>query len=73
MYCLQIESHEDDVNAVCFADGSSQILFSGGDDGLCKVWDRRTLSDSNTKPVGVLAGHMDGITYIDSKVTLISP
>ncbi|XP_041455361.1 DDB1- and CUL4-associated factor 11-like [Lytechinus variegatus] len=64
---LRIESHEDDVNAVCFADSSSQILFSGGDDGLCKVWDRRTLSDSNTKPVGTLAGHMDGVTYIDSK------
>ena len=34
---LQIYGHEDDVNAVAFADESSQILFSGGDDGLCKV------------------------------------
>ena len=33
----QIDAHEDDVNAVAFADASSQILFSGGDDGLCKV------------------------------------
>lgn len=40
---LQIESHEDDVNAVAFADVSSQILFSGGDDAICKVWDRRTM------------------------------
>ncbi|XP_071487528.1 DDB1- and CUL4-associated factor 11-like [Diadema antillarum] len=64
---MRIESHEDDVSAVCFADSSSQILFSGADDGLCKVWDRRMLSDSNAKPVGVLAGHMDGITFIDSK------
>ena len=25
------------MNAVAFADESSQILFSGADDGLCKV------------------------------------
>lgn len=34
---LKIKSHEDDVNSVAFADESSKILFSGGDDGLCKV------------------------------------
>ncbi|OWF53520.1 DDB1- and CUL4-associated factor 11 [Mizuhopecten yessoensis] len=64
---LRIDAHEDDVNAVAFADSSSQILFSGGDDGLLKVWDRRTLREENPIPVGVLAGHSDGITYIDSK------
>lgn len=31
------------------------------------MWDRRTLSDGRPKPVGVLAGHMDGITFIDSR------
>ena len=25
------------MNAVTFADSSSKILFSGGDDGICKV------------------------------------
>lgn len=64
---LQIDAHEDDVNAVTFADDTSHILFSGGDDGLIKVWDRRTLRDENPLPVGTLAGHADGITYIDSK------
>lgn len=64
---LRIEGHNDDVNTVAFADSTSQILYSGGDDGLCKVWDRRTLNESSPKPVGVLAGHMDGITYIDSR------
>lgn len=34
---LQIRAHDGDVNAVAFADKTSQILFSGGDDGLCKV------------------------------------
>nr|XP_042908146.1 DDB1- and CUL4-associated factor 11 isoform X2 [Parasteatoda tepidariorum] len=64
---LRIYSHEDDVNTVAFADNTSQILFSGGDDGICKVWDRRTLCESHPKPVGVLAGHEDGLTYVDSK------
>ncbi|XP_053117960.1 DDB1- and CUL4-associated factor 11 isoform X2 [Hemicordylus capensis] len=64
---LKIESHEDDVNAVAFADSSSHILFSGGDDAICKVWDRRTMREDNPRPVGILAGHRDGITFIDSK------
>lgn len=34
---LKIQSHEDDVNSVAFADSTSQILFSAADDGLCKV------------------------------------
>lgn len=34
---LKVLGHEDDINAVAFADASSHILFSGGDDGLCKV------------------------------------
>ncbi|XP_061444574.1 DDB1- and CUL4-associated factor 11 isoform X2 [Rhineura floridana] len=64
---LKIESHEDDVNAVAFADTSSHILFSGGDDAICKVWDRRTMREDDPRPVGILAGHQDGITFIDSK------
>ncbi|KAK3086710.1 hypothetical protein FSP39_022349 [Pinctada imbricata] len=63
----QIDSHDDDVNAVAFADDSSHILFSGGDDGLVRVWDRRTLREDDPEPCGVMAGHTDGITYIDSK------
>jgi DDB1- and CUL4-associated factor 11 len=34
---------------------------------IVQVWDTRTLNESNPKPVGILAGHMDGITYIDPK------
>jgi WD40 repeat protein len=34
---FQVEAHEDDVNAVAFADDTSHILYSGSDDGLCKV------------------------------------
>ncbi|KAG7526849.1 DDB1-and CUL4-associated factor 11 [Solea senegalensis] len=64
---LKIDAHEDDVNTVAFADGSSQLLFSGSDDALCKVWDRRTLREDRPQPVGQLAGHRDGITFIHSK------
>ncbi|XP_039286743.1 DDB1- and CUL4-associated factor 11 [Nilaparvata lugens] len=64
---LKINSHSADVNTVAFADSSSQILYSGGDDGYCKVWDRRTLNERKPLPVGVLAGHVDGITHIDSR------
>lgn len=64
---LRIHAHDYDVNTIAFADGASHILYSGGDDGLAKVWDTRTLSEANPKPVGCLAGHMDGITFIDSR------
>uniref|UniRef100_A0A8C6X833 DDB1 and CUL4 associated factor 11 n=1 Tax=Naja naja TaxID=35670 RepID=A0A8C6X833_NAJNA len=64
---LKIDAHEDDVNAITFADNSSHIVFSGGDDALCKVWDRRTMREDDPQPVGILAGHQDGITFIDSK------
>ena len=63
---FKVDAHEDDVNAICFADDRSHIVYSGGDDGLVKVWDRRMLSNTCTTPVGCLAGHQDGITFIDS-------
>ena len=40
---LKISAHEDDVNAVSFVDVTTHILASGGDDGVCKIWDRRAL------------------------------
>ncbi|KAF9872241.1 WD repeat protein [Colletotrichum karsti] len=58
--------HEDDVNAVCFADKSSpHILYSGSDDATIKVWDRRSMGDG--RPAGAFVGHVEGLTYIDSK------
>ena len=34
---MQIDAHQDEANAVSFADDSSHIIASGGDDGICKV------------------------------------
>lgn len=61
-----IEGHEDDVNAVCFADKSSpHILYSGSDDTTIKVWDRRSMGDG--REAGAFVGHIEGLTYLDSK------
>ncbi|KAJ1347359.1 hypothetical protein KIN20_002395 [Parelaphostrongylus tenuis] len=61
------DAHGDDVNAVCYGDTDSHLLYSGGDDGLVKVFDRRALRELDYQPVGVFAGHRDGITYIDAR------
>jgi WD repeat-containing protein 23 len=36
---------------------------------LCQVWDRRVLKRDGKKgsPVGVLVGHVEGLTHIDSR------
>ena len=63
---LRIPGHDNDVNAVCFGDAlSPHILYSGSDDTLIKVWDRRSMGDS--REAGVFMGHTEGLTYVDSK------
>ncbi|KAH8661945.1 WD40-repeat-containing domain protein [Xylariales sp. PMI_506] len=62
----QVTGHDDHVNAVCFADKSSpHILYSGSDDTTIKVWDRRSMGDG--REAGAFVGHIEGLTYIDSK------
>nr|Q40153.1 RecName: Full=LEC14B protein [Lithospermum erythrorhizon]BAA11768.1 LEC14B protein [Lithospermum erythrorhizon] len=63
---LRISAHESDVNSVCFADESGHLIYSGSDDNLCKVWDRRCFN-AKGKPAGILMGHLEGITFIDSR------
>uniref|UniRef100_A0A915Q1Q4 Uncharacterized protein n=1 Tax=Setaria digitata TaxID=48799 RepID=A0A915Q1Q4_9BILA len=58
------QAHQDDVNAIYCSKSNPHVFCSGSDDGLCKVWDIR-LVGSTSLPVGVFAGHRDGITYID--------
>ncbi|KAI8621148.1 WD40-repeat-containing domain protein [Chytriomyces sp. MP71] len=59
----RVMGHQDDVNAVTFADISGNVLLSGSDDGLVKVWDRRSSLGAG-KPAGILSGHTQGITFI---------
>lgn len=62
----QIRGHDEDVNAVCLADNSSpHILYSGSDDTTLKMWDTRSLGDN--RAAGIFTGHIEGLTYIDSK------
>ncbi|XP_050372201.1 LEC14B homolog [Argentina anserina] len=63
---LKIPAHTSDVNTVCFADETGHLIFSGSDDNLCKVWDRRCFVTKG-QAAGVLMGHLEGITFIDSR------
>lgn len=60
-------SHKDEINSVCFANRlNSQIIFTGSDDTLVKIWDRRMLG-TNNREVGAFVGHHEGITNVASK------
>ncbi|GJQ08255.1 hypothetical protein GpartN1_g46.t1 [Galdieria partita] len=58
--------HVDDVNAVSFLDDTGNIFISGSDDSFVMLWDRRTRG-KGSGPVGIFAGHADGITYVCPK------
>ena len=76
-------AHSADVNTVCFVDDNTNVLASGADDGIVKVtqaltchrviisvsqvWDRRSLRETEPRPVGQFCGHSDGLVYITSK------
>lgn len=64
---VPVAQEKHDVNAVGFLDESSNIFFSGTDNGLIRVWDQRCLNEVNPESAGALIGHFDGITYIDSR------
>jgi len=70
---LQTRAHDDDINTVCFLDETGNLLASGSDDHLVKVWDRRILGASGSSSrgangcVGILAGHLQGITHVSAK------
>ncbi|KAI9018313.1 WD40-repeat-containing domain protein [Hyaloraphidium curvatum] len=60
----RVAAHQDDVNAVQYADTSTNVLCSASDDCLIKIWDRRALSN---RPQGLLVGHTEGISYLAAK------
>ena len=33
----QVLAHEDDINSTCYSGEASQLIYSAGDDGHCKV------------------------------------
>jgi DDB1- and CUL4-associated factor 11 len=57
-------AHHDEINSVCFANRNhSNLIFTGSDDSLVKVWDRRAL----LKEAGTFVGHSEGVTHVTSK------
>ncbi|KAK7576357.1 hypothetical protein V9T40_012643 [Parthenolecanium corni] len=64
---LRLRAHGEDINAVRFGSYGDDVILSGSDDGLIKVWDRRVLKQDSPKSVGIFMGHKDGITYLDLK------
>ncbi|WOL03342.1 hypothetical protein Cni_G12062 [Canna indica] len=63
---MRLQAHTNDVNTVSFADQTGHVVFSGSDDNFCKVWDRRCHVAAG-KAAGILEGHIEGITFIDSR------
>jgi len=63
---VRVEAHEDDINSVCYLDGTGNIIVSGSDDQMVKIWDRR-LFGSPEAAVGLLPGHVQGITHVSPK------
>jgi len=63
--CHIANRKEEDVNAICYSKENPNLVFSGGDDGILTCWDSR-LFGSPDSPVGYLAGHSEGVTYIDT-------
>jgi DDB1- and CUL4-associated factor 11 len=58
------DAHNDEINSVCFANRAhSNLIFTGSDDSLVKVWDRRAL----VKEAGSFVGHSEGVTHVTSK------
>ena len=62
---MQVDAHDDDVNAVSFADETSNILLSGSDDGLCKVSceDRQTDRQADGQTCCLAAMTTDSVRY----------
>lgn len=59
--------HTEDVNTVTWDNKNlSNIIYSGSDDCMIYIWDRRTLGQE-IKPVGVLIGHQEGVTHVTSQ------
>eukprot|EP01133_Synstelium_polycarpum_P012138 gene12138-14201_t len=64
---LEVAGHTQDVNSVTFIDGSDHTFASASDDQYVHVWDRRTLSSENPRPVGSLFGHRQRLTHVTAR------
>ncbi len=72
-----VPAHMDDINAVAWGDASAgcNLVLTGSDDHMIKVWDRRTMGNYTVagngdlrfpRAAGYLPGHLQGITSLDA-------
>jgi WD40 repeat protein len=52
-----------DINSICPM--QDNVLATGGDDGVIKLWDKRFIDDMSN-PIGGFIGHQEGIMSLDS-------
>ena len=62
---LRVVAHEDHANACAFLGQSSNLLISGGEDGLIRMWDTRRIDGERDHPVATFPGHLDSVTSLD--------
>ncbi len=60
-------AHMQRINYACYLghqkDEPSNLIASGCDQGIIKIWDKRTMKNSNSFAGGFL-GHLEGITHM---------
>jgi len=72
-----VPAHMDDINAVAWGDASANcnLVLTGSDDHMIKVWDRRTMGNYTVagngdlqfpRAAGYLPGHLQGVTSLDA-------
>ena len=61
----RVVAHEDHANACVFVGQSSNLLLSGGEDGLIRMWDTRRIAGERDHPVATFPGHLDSVTSLD--------
>ncbi|TGZ64061.1 hypothetical protein CRM22_006556 [Opisthorchis felineus] len=60
----QASSNKRDMNAVTILDAAGHVILAGSDDTTIRLFDSRALKKGS---VAMFTGHMDGVTYLDSK------
>lgn len=71
---LCVGGHSDDINSVCFADVTGNLVCTGSDDRTIRLWDVRVCSNvpidehgrNPSSPVGSFLGHSEGVTCVTS-------
>jgi len=52
-----------DVNCCAWAKSNPNLILTGSDDRLVKIWDQRSFCCG--KPIGGFIGHCEGLTGVD--------